>query len=73
MSGKGARGDGSGVNRYFQFGDRPFLKGVGTTSPEAWFLGSKAENADEFERLIVEAIRDGCSSHTDIGITADGR
>jgi glutamate/tyrosine decarboxylase-like PLP-dependent enzyme len=27
-------------------------------SPEAWFLGEKAENADEFERLIVEAIRD---------------
>ncbi|WP_437827351.1 pyridoxal-dependent decarboxylase [Sorangium sp. So ce1153] len=58
MSGRGARGDGSGVNRYFQFGDRPFLKGVGTTSPEAWFLGSKAENADELEKLIVEAIRD---------------
>ncbi|MGK3987015.1 pyridoxal-dependent decarboxylase [Sorangium sp. So ce136] len=58
MSGRGARGDGSSVKHYFQFGDRPFLKGVGTTSPEAWFLGSKAENADEFERLIVEAIRD---------------
>jgi glutamate/tyrosine decarboxylase-like PLP-dependent enzyme len=24
----------------------------------AWFLGEKGENADEFERLIVEAIRD---------------
>ncbi|WP_437592949.1 pyridoxal-dependent decarboxylase [Sorangium sp. So ce1000] len=46
------------MKRYFQFGDGPFLKGAGTTSPEAWFLGPKAENADEFERLIVEAIRD---------------
>jgi glutamate/tyrosine decarboxylase-like PLP-dependent enzyme len=30
----------------------------GTRAVEAWFLGPKAENADEFERLIVEAIRD---------------
>ncbi|WP_437977972.1 pyridoxal-dependent decarboxylase [Sorangium sp. So ce295] len=46
------------MKQYFQFGDGPFLKGAGTRSPEAWFLGPKAENADEFERLIVEAIRD---------------
>lgn len=36
----------------------PRLAGTGTRSLEAWFLGPKAENADEFERLIVEAIRD---------------
>jgi glutamate/tyrosine decarboxylase-like PLP-dependent enzyme len=42
----------------FQFGERPFLKGPGTRSPEAWFLGTKAENADELEKLVVEAIRD---------------
>jgi glutamate/tyrosine decarboxylase-like PLP-dependent enzyme len=46
------------VKHLFQFGDRPFLKGSGTRSPEAWFLGTKAENADELERLVVEAIRD---------------
>ncbi|WP_437916181.1 pyridoxal-dependent decarboxylase [Sorangium sp. So ce302] len=46
------------MKQYFQFGDGPFLKGAGTRSPEAWFLGPKAENADELERLIVEAIRD---------------
>ncbi|WP_437676831.1 pyridoxal-dependent decarboxylase [Sorangium sp. So ce131] len=57
MSGR-ASNDRSGLKQYFQFGDGPFLKGAGTRSPEAWFLGPKAENADEFERLIVEAIRD---------------
>lgn len=36
----------------------PRLAGTGTRSVEAWFLGPKAENADEFERLIVDAIRD---------------
>lgn len=30
----------------------------GSNSLEAWFLGSKAENAEQFERLIVEAVRD---------------
>jgi hypothetical protein len=29
-----------------------------TRALEAWFLGPKAENADVFERLVVEAIRD---------------
>lgn len=53
-----ASNDRSRMKQYFQFGDGPFLKGAGTRSPEAWFLGPKAENADEFERLIVEAIRD---------------
>ncbi|WP_437320263.1 pyridoxal-dependent decarboxylase [Sorangium sp. So ce385] len=46
------------MKQYLQFGDGPFLKGAGTRAPEAWFLGPKAENADELERLIVEAIRD---------------
>lgn len=53
-----ASNDRSRMKQYFQFGDGPFLKGAGTRSPEAWFLGPKAENADEFERLIVEAVRD---------------
>jgi glutamate/tyrosine decarboxylase-like PLP-dependent enzyme len=57
MNGR-ASNDRSRMKQYFQFGDGPFLKGAGTRSPEAWFLGPKAENADEFERLIVEAIRD---------------
>ncbi|NEQ37240.1 MAG: decarboxylase [Okeania sp. SIO3I5] len=30
----------------------------GSTSLEGWFLGSKAENADKLEQLIVEAVRD---------------
>lgn len=30
----------------------------GSRSVEAWFLGPKGENADIFERLIVEAVRD---------------
>ncbi|WP_437614602.1 pyridoxal-dependent decarboxylase [Sorangium sp. So ce834] len=46
------------MKQTFKFGDGPFLKGAGTRAPEAWFLGPKAENADELERLIVEAIRD---------------
>jgi hypothetical protein len=29
-----------------------------TRALEAWFLGPKAENADVFERLVIEAIRD---------------
>ncbi|AUX42264.1 decarboxylase [Sorangium cellulosum] len=46
------------VDQFMQHTEIPCLDGPGTRSPEAWFLGSKAENADEFERLIVEAIRD---------------
>jgi glutamate/tyrosine decarboxylase-like PLP-dependent enzyme len=30
----------------------------GSRAVEAWFLGTKAENAELFERLVVEAIRD---------------
>ncbi len=41
-----------------KFGEISPLDGPGSNSVEAWFLGSKAENADEFERLIVEAVRD---------------
>lgn len=36
----------------------PSLEGTGTRALEAWFLGPKAENADELERFVVEAIRD---------------
>ncbi|MCY1059439.1 pyridoxal-dependent decarboxylase [Nannocystis sp. SCPEA4] len=46
------------VDQFLQQVEIPYLDGPGTSSPEAWFLGSKAENAEEFERLIVEAIRD---------------
>ncbi|PCC71977.1 Osteonectin Ca binding region-containing protein [Nannocystis exedens] len=46
------------VDQFLQHVEIPYLDGPGTSSPEAWFLGSKAENAEEFERLIVEAIRD---------------
>ena len=48
----------SGINKFFKFGEIPHLEGLGTRSLEAWFLGTKAENADELESLIVEAIRD---------------
>src|ERR1043165_10072294 len=58
MTNTNSRGGGSGLKRYFQFGERPFFKGAGTKSPEAWFLGTKAENVEELERLVVEAIRD---------------
>ncbi len=51
-------GNGNGISQFFQFGEIPHLEDSGTRSLEAWFLGTKAENADEFERLIVEAIRD---------------
>ncbi len=34
------------------------LQSRGSRSVEAWFLGPKGENADTFERLIVEAVRD---------------
>src|SRR5688500_3660858 len=45
------------VSQLSGFGDIT-LAGGGTRMSEAWFLGPRAENADEFERLIVEAIRD---------------
>jgi glutamate/tyrosine decarboxylase-like PLP-dependent enzyme len=38
--------------------DLPNFNSTGTRALEAWFLGPKAENADELERFIVEAIRD---------------
>ena len=38
--------------------DAPDLATAGSRAVEAWFLGPKAENADELERLVVEAIRD---------------
>ncbi len=51
-------GANNGLNKFFKFGEVPHLEGLGTRSVEAWFLGTKAENVDEFERLVVEAIRD---------------
>lgn len=39
-------------------GEVPNLSGPGTRAVEAWFLGPKAENAEEFERLLLEAVRD---------------
>jgi len=50
--------DPSDIGRFLPSGELPRLEGPGTSATEAWFLGSKAENADVFERLIVEAIRD---------------
>jgi hypothetical protein len=47
-----------GVDELFRFGAGLQLQEGSPGSLEAWFLGEKAENADEFERLIVEAIRD---------------
>jgi hypothetical protein len=47
-----------GIGEGFRFGSQLELQQGRPSSPEAWFLGEKAENVDEFERLIVEAIRD---------------
>jgi glutamate/tyrosine decarboxylase-like PLP-dependent enzyme len=38
--------------------DAPSLDTAGSRAVEAWFLGPKAENAEELERLVVEAVRD---------------
>ena len=46
------------LERLFPFGDILNLESTGTQSLEAWFLGQKAENLDEFEGLVLEAIRD---------------
>src|SRR5262245_18079042 len=47
-----------GVDELLQFSAGLQLPQGSPGSLEAWFLGEKAENAEEFERLIVEAIRD---------------
>jgi glutamate/tyrosine decarboxylase-like PLP-dependent enzyme len=47
-----------GIRQFYKSPEIPDLKGTGTRALEAWFLGPKGENADELERLIVEAIRD---------------
>lgn len=39
-------------------GFAPTLDGPGGEAVEAWFLGTRAENLDLFERLVVEALRD---------------
>lgn len=58
MSKESSTRDSAGKTNSHRFGERPFLKGNGTRAPEAWFLGTKAENAEELERLVVESIRD---------------
>lgn len=47
-----------GMRAFGQSDEIPHLQGRGTRALEAWFLGTKGENADELERLVVEAIRD---------------
>ena len=46
------------MHSFSAYRDVPNLKGPGTRAVEAWFLGPKAENAEEFERLLLEAVRD---------------
>lgn len=49
----------AGFARLANAPDAPRLdNSAGTRAVEAWFLGPKGENAEVFERLIVEAIRD---------------
>lgn len=47
-----------GMRGLSAYGEVPNLAGPGTRALEAWFLGTKAENADEFEHLLLEALRD---------------
>jgi glutamate/tyrosine decarboxylase-like PLP-dependent enzyme len=47
-----------GTRQFSQLSEIPNFNSTGTRALEAWFLGPKAENADELERFIVEAIRD---------------
>src|SRR5919199_3233089 len=49
---------GPGGGPYARRDDLAARKVDGPYAPEAWFLGPQGENADEFERLIVEAVRD---------------
>jgi hypothetical protein len=46
------------MQSFSAYRDVPNLRGPGTRAVEAWFLGPKAENAEEFERLLLEAVRD---------------
>jgi glutamate/tyrosine decarboxylase-like PLP-dependent enzyme len=48
----------AGLTRLAASPDAPDLATAGSRAVEAWFLGPKAENADELERLVVEAVRD---------------
>lgn len=63
MSNQNSQNNGSSkenceISNFFEFGEVAHPESLGSRSFDAWFLGSKAENADEFESLIVEAIRD---------------
>lgn len=46
------------IRQLSHLSEMPNFNSTGTRALEAWFLGPKAENADELERFIVEAIRD---------------
>src|SRR3954463_5604979 len=48
----------AGLARLFTSENRPTLAGPGTRGPEAWFLGTKGENGEMFERMVALAIRD---------------
>ncbi|WP_143594068.1 pyridoxal-dependent decarboxylase [Synechococcus sp. BO 8801] len=48
----------AGFARFAASPNTPTLDSSGSRALEAWFLGPKAENAEELERLVVEAIRD---------------
>lgn len=48
----------AGFARLINSPDTPTLDTEGSRAVEAWFLGPKGENADELERLVVEAVRD---------------
>ncbi|MCI0458400.1 MAG: pyridoxal-dependent decarboxylase [Gemmataceae bacterium] len=46
------------LRRLAASGQAPTLDLAGSRRPEAWFLGPKAENLEELERLILDALRD---------------
>src|SRR3954447_8160300 len=48
----------AGLARLAASENSPTLAGSGTRGPEAWFLGTKSENGDMFERMVALAIRD---------------
>ncbi|CAA9448113.1 Tyrosine decarboxylase [uncultured Rubrobacteraceae bacterium] len=47
-----------GMRGLSAYDEVPNLAGPGTRALEAWFLGTKAENAEEFGQLLLEALRD---------------
>lgn len=47
-----------GIRQFALSNEVPDFESTGTRALEAWFLGTKAENAAELEKFVVEAIRD---------------